>query len=184
MLLLIASVFVVSMAMPRNPMASPFQGIPVPIVFISIFSIAVQPDAVVPSMETAAFSTNGQFMNMDVDGVIPDYFNKKTEKMPMQKRVNFSVFHIFTYYLVIQRKDILFLSSMPEDSSFGFADVPEHFDINEQQPGVAPQMTGSVSQPQSDEFYNFGESQEAISNPAATYLEGGDFDKVNQLSYS
>ncbi|KAK6049868.1 hypothetical protein COOONC_12627 [Cooperia oncophora] len=51
------------------------------------------------------------------------------------------------------------------------------------QPGVAPQLTGSVATPSPAdfEFFDFGENsggKAAAVNPAATYLEGGDFEKI------
>ncbi|PIO68990.1 hypothetical protein TELCIR_09206, partial [Teladorsagia circumcincta] len=62
--------------------------------------------------------------------------------------------------------------------------VPEGGDFLDFQPGVAPKLSGSVATPSpiDFEFFDFGENsggQHAATNPAATFLEGGDFDKIS-----
>ncbi|CAD6189655.1 unnamed protein product [Caenorhabditis auriculariae] len=104
------------------------------------------------SFESFPFeSFDGHFANMEVDGVeMP--LPKKTEKLPGQKKTSKSAF-------------------------------------DKQPIGVAPEFTGSfinedsddgnkkTKSSESDDDY-FSEVQGPVTNPAATYLEGGNFDKV------
>lgn len=63
---------------------------------------------------------------------------------------------------------------------------PTDMEFLQPQPGVVPKLTGSFvsseqeesSTPVDFEFFNFGEGDGPVVNPAATYLEGGNFEKV------
>ncbi|RCN37001.1 hypothetical protein ANCCAN_17108 [Ancylostoma caninum] len=109
----------------------------------------------------------GRIFHMDVDGIAAVQ-PKKTEKMPMQKRL----------------KQRLFDEDRP------IPDVlpgPRDLEFLQPQPGVAPKLTGSVGSgdaeesttPINFEFFNFGEGDGPVVNPAATYLDGGNFEKVS-----
>ncbi|KJH49108.1 hypothetical protein DICVIV_04738 [Dictyocaulus viviparus] len=97
---------------------------------------------------------NGE--RMDLGDVFNTMLLKKKEKSPLQKTTADDE------------------KSIPNTMS-------EDYRMFESQPGIAPKMTGSAvnwSSPGNFEYFDFGENSDAIVNPAATYLEGGDFEKI------
>uniref|UniRef100_A0A1I7WQB6 Uncharacterized protein n=1 Tax=Heterorhabditis bacteriophora TaxID=37862 RepID=A0A1I7WQB6_HETBA len=114
----------------------------------------------------------GGFVNMDIDGVQAESTNnqqlkKKHEKLPVLRDVPF-------FKEGNQDK--------PDQPKIDF-DQPKDYDFLKPQPGVAPKFTGSFSSTEKTssedfEYFNFGEGEGPIINPAATYLEGGNFDKI------
>uniref|UniRef100_A0A0K0CST1 Secreted protein n=1 Tax=Angiostrongylus cantonensis TaxID=6313 RepID=A0A0K0CST1_ANGCA len=90
----------------------------------------------------------------DEDGVFKAVASKKTNKLPLQKRKQRLV-------------------------SDQLADLLREFKFS--QPGVAPKLTGSTtdwSSPISFEYFHFGENDGTVVNPSATYLNGGEFEKI------
>ncbi|KAJ1361167.1 hypothetical protein KIN20_020360 [Parelaphostrongylus tenuis] len=92
----------------------------------------------------------------DEEDVFTALSPKKIEKLPLQKREPRVV------------NDQPFEGSMTEDSKF-------------LQPGVPQKLTGLAtdwSLPNNFEYFHFGENDGVVVNPAATYLDGGEFEKI------
>lgn len=59
---------------------------------------------------------------------------------------------------------------------------PKDYDFMSEQPGEAPKLSGAFVNyrpPEGMTSFNFKEGAGAVTNPAATYLEGGNFDNVS-----
>ncbi|KHJ79226.1 hypothetical protein OESDEN_21133, partial [Oesophagostomum dentatum] len=106
----------------------------------------------------------GRVFHMDVDGVaaVPP---KKFEKVPIHKS-----------------KRPVFDEDRPIPDVLH---APRNLEFLQPQPGVPPKLTGAFVPPEQErtptpgdfEFFNFGEGDGAVINPAAAYLKGGDFEK-------
>ncbi|KAK6755482.1 hypothetical protein RB195_014074 [Necator americanus] len=125
--------------------------------------------SLLPADSLSAFLENSNPENtfhMDMDGVAAAS-TKKTEKMPMQKRLKERLFD----------EDRPIPDVLPEE--------PLNLEFLQPQPGVAPKLTGSSATAEVDsstpidfEYFNFGEGAGPVVNPAGTYLEGGNFEKI------
>lgn len=137
----------------------------------------------VPSGDAALFDfadQPGSFVNVDLDGAETTEITKKQEKLPMSKKMR-NDDSIFQMDKAAQPKTVFSASSSAKSE-------PKDYDFLKPQPGVAPKFTGSFAQPQVQEeqqpkeddfeYFNFGEGEGAVVNPAATYLDGGNFDKI------
>nr|CDJ86905.1 Protein F45D3.4, isoform a [Haemonchus contortus] len=131
-----------------------------------------RPDAT-PTAETKSIEAirDGSFFTYNKDPTIISPIQldsiaatmpKKNEKLPLQKPYQF-----------LGGDDRPIPDVLPKSGEFEFLESP---------PGVAPKMTGSVAASYPNfEFFDFGENSRpsaAAVNPAATFLEGGNFDKI------
>ncbi|CAI4229748.1 unnamed protein product [Auanema sp. JU1783] len=113
------------------------------------------------------FDSNGKFVNMDVDGVTVEslHVQKKREKLPMMKKQEKKYFEDFSKFVEFDKAS------------------EEGFDDSTTQPGVVPHLPEAAkveetTTPVNFDYFNFGEEPSAVANPAATFLEGGNFDKI------
>ncbi|CAJ0590360.1 unnamed protein product [Cylicocyclus nassatus] len=105
---------------------------------------------------------------VDLDEEVEIAPKKKVEKLPMQKILKHHVFN----------------EDRPIPDVMPALPIPKSAEFLEPQPGVAPKFTGSVEKEPSStsgdfDYFNFGEGEGPVTNPAATYLAGGDFEKVS-----